>query len=397
MADLILGQPSNLTTVSAGGGGNVRVTYAPWELDWGWFDAIAIGHWLANTTTATSDDIVAKGGSEHLGYWFEISTAFPDANWNTGNRITPQRQAAINQYATFALAVAAMAVHDTFLVWYRTTANFRAWNETIFFTGAAVGSVWGMLSRCQIVNKSMINYTGNLLAQNIQVRVVNLRRTGSATSAGLGSHVLYNPGVAQAGAGIWVDRMVCTGGGGGSAVNIRATATANTCLITNSLAFGTDLGFAVTTNAQTILNCTAIGCFNSGFNLNVNVAGGNLVAAECGTADFVTAGLCQNCADTDGSLPVHATNLRNQDMRTQLRFFFDLASPGLKKFPRDYRIQEDSVLVGAGLLQALVPRDCDGRLRPNPPSIGAWEPYSACYSPGAELIRGALRQQAEVA
>ena len=100
MADLILGQPSNLTVASAGTGGNVRMTYAPWELDWEWFTTIVVGDWLANTTTGVSAQIIAKGGAENLGYWFEVGVAFPSANWNTGDRITPQRQAAINQYAT---------------------------------------------------------------------------------------------------------------------------------------------------------------------------------------------------------------------------------------------------------------------------------------------------------
>jgi len=97
----------------------------------------------------------------------------------------------------------------------------------------------------------------------------------------------------------------------------------------------------------------------------------------------------QYCADTDGTLPVHATNLLNQDMRTNLRFFFDLARPGDKAFAWDSRIHQDSVLTGAGLAIPAVVYDADGQLRPDPPAIGAYEPYSTCYAPAAEIVRGA--------
>ena len=386
MADLILGQPSNLTTVSAGGGGNVRVTYDPWELDWEFFDAIAIGHWLANTTTAVSDDIVAKGGSEHLGYWFEISTAFPDANWNTGNRITPQRQAAINQYATFALAIAAMALYDVLLVWYFNTANRRVWITGPAFVAKA-GSVWGMLSRNQIGTKLGVQYSGDNSAQAVQVFVRNL------TTGAVG----YTSTVGKEGFGVRYSRLLSYSATLSVSTRQAGGATQiDNCFVLGSLISGSGINVAV---ASLLYNNTVMDLYY-GYNLGnkANVVT-NCVASECAACFAATGGgaVLTYCADTDGTLPVHATNLRNQDARTQLRFFYDLASPGQKKFTSDGRIQQDSVLAVAGLAIPAVPYDADGQLRPDPPSIGAWQPYAPCYAPGAEMIRGALRQQAEVA
>ena len=395
MADRICGYPTNFTTVSAGTGGNVRVTYAPWELDWEFFDAIAIGHWLANTTTATSDDIVAKGGSEHLGYWFEISTAFPDANWNTGDRIAPQRQAAINQHATFALAVAAMAVNDVFLIWYRNLRNARTWAAVITFSNIA-GSAWGMPSRQQLhllgANVAgEVSFAGNLLAQNVQAIVANL--TFQASAGSNHAWVAYSPAAAQEGQGVWVRR--CVGIGSGSAGFYILRALAGTIKITNCVGYGAfGNSFSVNIAAVGLEIYDSISIYG-GINMlfGANVAGRNLVAEEGTGVDFSGGALCQNCASTDGTLVVHATNLRNQDARTQLRFFHDMASPGQNKFPTpDGRIFFDSVLKGSGVALALVPRDADGRLRPDPPSIGAYEPYAVAYAPAAELIRGASKR-----
>ena len=391
MADRIIGQATNLTTVSAGGGGNVRVTYDPWELDWEFFDAIAIGHWLANVTTATSDDIVAKGGSEHLGYWFEISTAFPDANWNTGNRIAPQRQAAILQYATFAAAVAAMAEGDIFLVWYNGLTNSRFWVERVNFTNIS-GSILGMLSRNQLTmnpGNSFVVYSGNLLAQVVQSVVSNLLLLPKGTS--VQHSVIYGPTAGQAGAGLWAKRLYIIGGAGRGVQ--FSNYNAGTMKITNCGAFGINtVGFALSGVADVdVFNCVAVGNAGGGFSLQNATLGRNLVAFG-NVPDFTLAAGCRNCASGDATLPAGPTNLLSQNPRTQLRFFYDLASPGQKKFPLDFRIDQDSVLSAAGVAVALVPRDADGRLRPDPPSIGAYEPYAVAYAPAAELIRGASKR-----
>ena len=391
MADLILGQPSNLTVVSNNGAGFVRVTYAPWELDWEFFDAIAIGNWLANTTTAVSVDITAKGGAEHLGYWFDLNQAFPSANWNTGDRITPQRQAAISQFATFAAAVAAMAVLDVFLVWYQSTTNKRVWlTGRIVFAGTA-GSVWGMLSRRQIgivnnssVNNSVIHYSGNLLAQNQQVHVTNL--VVATTNQMI--NVYYNPTAGQAGQGILVKRVETYGGRGASIYILVANA--GTCAIYNCFGARCTVFIAIINNCGPIANCAGIHAQNYAFNLNSNV-GLNCFAMEISTLGFANAANARFCADTDNSLPVAAGNLRNQNPRTQLRTFRDLASPGLKKFPEDLRFDQDSVMSLAGQAVVAVPRDCDGRLRPAPPSMGPFEYGTSAFVPAAEIIRPALR------
>jgi hypothetical protein len=148
-------------------------------------------------------------------------------------------------------------------------------------------------------------------------------------------------------------------------------------------------------------NNTALFC-NYGFSGNfVGVPGvgrfNNNVAIECSSLDFHGIGVTANalnCADTDGTLPVDATNLRNQDARTQLRIFYDLARAGNKAFTFDGRIHHDSVLVGMGLAIAGLTRDGDGRLRPDPPSIGAWEPYPTAYAPAAEIVAAVKRHRA---
>jgi hypothetical protein len=397
MADMICGQPTNLTTVSNGTGGNIRVTLAPWELDWEWFDLIAVGHWLANTTTAVSDDIVAKGGTEATGYWFEISTAFPDANWNSGDRICPQRQAAINQFATFALAFAAMANNDFLLVWYCTATNRRSWSGGLDFN-AKGGSIWGMLSRKQLIISCAITgirYAGNLAGMNIQSRVVNL----SFCSYGLNSFGVYNqPTLGFNGAGVRVSRCLIF-----SATNglwNSSNATANVVQFDNCILLLCAVGIFLGSKDLKVYSHTVSFCAQgyNGATAGAPSAGknNNNVALECSVC-FTGAGMvnsARNCADTDGTLPVDATNLRNQDARTQLQTFFDLASPGAKKFPPDFRIHHDSVLAGAGLAIAGLPRDADGQLRPDPPSIGAYEPCSTAYAPGAQIVRGAQNRGA---
>lgn len=387
MTDRIVGQPTNLTTVSDSGIGGVRVTLAPWELDWEFFDGIAVdsSHFLANITTAVSGAIINKGGSENLGYWFDIDVVFPSANWNTGNRITPQRQAAINQYNTFAAAVAAMAMHDTFLVWYQNTANRRIWNEVPGFAGIA-GNLWGMLSRGQIFNgRGAVGYriSGNLLAQNQQVVWTNL-------SAGPNSSACfsYQAAAGQAGAGLKCKRCFATPLSlGFYALNHNA----GTVIWENCLALKGPSGFA----AGIARSCTAVLCVQGFAQVEADLR--NLLAIECSTC-FIGGALAgaQNCADTDGTLPVHATNLRNQDPRTQVRPLYDLASPGNKKFEWGMAPHYDSVLRGAGVAIAGVTRDYFGVARPNPPAIGAVEPWADGYAPGAELIRS-LRRKGVVA
>jgi len=384
MADLILGQPSNLTTVSAGTGGNIRVTYEPWELDWEWFDTIAIGNWLANTTTAVSVAITAKGGAEHLGYWFEINLAFPSANWNTGDRITPQRQAAINQFATFAAAIAAMAFNDVFLIWYQSLANLRCWSESQQFANIA-GSEWGMLSRRQIyingAGTTSISFTGNLLGQNQQSVIRNL---GISAQANVGC-ITYSPIAGQAGAGLRLSRCAIKGSAS-TGVSFGTNANNNTCQMDNCAYMGGIRGVVMPANKGVIYDSVCYNTGNTGFEMGSS-ASRNCVAFEVATSCYTGALNCLNCADTDGTLPVNPTNLRNQDVRTQFRFFWDTASPGDLRRPEDVRIHLDSVLAGVGVAVPAVVTDADGQLRPDPPSIGAYEPYPVAYAPGAEIIR----------
>jgi len=383
MADRIVGQPSNLTTVSAGTGGNIRVTYNPWELDWEWFNTIVVGNWLANTTTAVSVDITAKGGAEHLGYWFEINLAFPSANWNTGNRISPQRQAAILQYATMAAAGAACVMDDFLLMWYFNVANYRVWNDTININNLAV-SAWGMLSRQQIVSISsgVWQPRGNLLAQALPVQMVNMKLACTYNASPV---IRYNPTAGQAGAGMLCRRLWVEGTQG----IVFLVANANTCYASNCMAVRCNDGYLTSAGLGSFYNCGALCCTRLGFTAS-NAPLRNCWGVEC-AADYNGAANAQYCLDTDNSLPVAAGNLRNQSMKS-VNFFYDLTRPGDKAFDQDFRINYNSILGAAGIAVGAVPRDCDGRLRPDPPSIGPWEPYPVAYAPAAEIIRGASKR-----
>jgi len=388
MPDLILGQPTNLTTVTDNGAGFCRVTFAPWELDWEFYLGILTTgvHYIANTTVGNSSAITAKGGAEHLGYWFDTDRAFP-GGWATGNRCTPQRQAAILQHATLAAAMAAGANYDWFLMWYSNAINCRAWFDAARMIGKYF-NMWGMLSRKQVklISATLTTYgiraEGNLLAQAVQLQWINLAVIGYTSVT-----ISYSPTAGQAGAGVLVRRCY---GSGGLYVFAAANHTAGTVEWQNCDSHGGQIGFY----AGIARNCSAVyqryGFFNSEDPLR------NLVAAACAGSCYSGGALAgaQYCADTDGTLPVHATNLLNQDMRTNFRFFFDLARPGDKAFAWDSRIHQDSVLTGAGLAIPAVVYDADGQLRPDPPSIGAYEPYSTCYAPGAEIVRGARRRGA---
>lgn len=387
MADLIVGEPTNLTVVMDNGAGFVRVLLDPWELDWEFFGLLATDgtHFLANTTTAASAAITAKGGQEHLGYWFDINVAFPSVAWNTADRITPQRQAAISQFANFPAGVGGLVNDDVLLGWYPSTSEDEVHYTTTLDFNNKGGGIWGMLSssRVTIATGSVIcQYRGNLAGMTVQAPFKNISAIGNAFNNG----ITFNPNAAQEGPGLDIDRYL------GYNVPLRIQrATAGTINIRNSRFFCIH-GFlwAIYIDAagtqQNIYNNTALFCIN-GFQVN-NSAGRNLVVAG-GVQGFSNAANCQNCADEDGTLPVHATNLRNQDMRTQLRFFFDYASPGRKKFPVDCRIERDSVLSGAGVAVAGNTYDPDRTTHPNPPAIGAYEPANVVYAPGAEIIRGA--------
>ena len=390
MADLILGQPTNLTTITNNGAGWTRVLFAPWELDWEFFDAINVGHWMANTTLPDLDQIDAKGGSEHLGYWFDVHVAFPAGGWLSGHRCTPTRSATwpLPQYPTFLAATIAMANDDYFLVWYSDAANRRQWNEICSFIDEG-GSVWGMLSRQQIEigpsadDTGCVFWGGNLAGPAQQMELINLTMTS------VGDHaVRYSPVAQQEGTGVYMRRFKIRGGTTGIWVERSGF---KSWIIDSGQITGCLTGVLLGANADSvnILHVVAANC-NAGFNFaNAGTVARNLVGSECVTC-FQGVGIANaiNCADTDGTLPVDPTNLRNQDARANFQFFHDLARPGDKAFDYDFRIHEDSNLNGAGVWVPGMSRDPDGIARVDPPAIGAWEPRSTCYAPGAEIVRG---------
>jgi hypothetical protein len=401
MADLIIGEPTPFTTMSAGVLNAQRITFAPWELDWEFFNAInPIVHFIANTTTGQAFPVVGKGGAEHLGYWFDVDT--PAGTWASGQRCTPQRQLAIQQFASFFLASLAMANDDVYLVWYQNVAQRRTWAERILWVDEG-GAARGMLSRQQIEiippadDQECIFAGGNLNVMGTAVTISNLSLAATGEYG-----VRYSPLAMQPqGPGLIVLR--CKIRAATSGVYIERcdglTSVIGNCVFTGCMA-----GVDITINAEQVIVAynTAYGC-NVGYNLgNARVLARDLIGAECVVCfqGFGAVG-CQYCADTDGTLPVHATNWRNQDSRANLRFFHDLARPGDKAFDHDFRTHYDSIVRAAGVSMAYAPLawDADGMLRPNgvlppgPPSIGAFEPRETCYAPAAEMTRAATHRK----
>jgi hypothetical protein len=242
-----------------------------------------------------------------------------------------------------------------------------------------------MLSRCQISIRETI-YSGNLAGQNAQAKIRNL-----SFHAPFAVALRSLPNAGQSGAGLDISRIqldVCSDG-----LTLGANVALNTVLITNSVFFGCYLGASMLT-VQGVYNCIARACGFAGITLALS-PGRNLIAAECGAGgDFAGGANLLNCVSTDTSTPLVATNLRLQDTRTQIKLFLDHVRPGDKAFNIDHRIHHDSVCNGRGVAVAGVTYDGDHQLRPNPPSIGPYEPYSTCYAPAAEIINGARKRGA---
>jgi hypothetical protein len=396
VADLILGEPTPFTTMSDNGAGAQRITFAPWELDWEFFNAInPVAHFIANTTAGQAFPVIAKGGAENLGYWFDVDT--PAGTWASGDRCTPQRQLGIQQFPTFLAATLAMANDDVFLVWYQNVANRRTWAERILWVDEG-GRAWGMLSRQQIGiippadDTECVMNGGNLSVMAGQTMITNFTLTSVGENA-----IRYAPLMGAQwvqGNGILITRCRIRGGVNGVYID---RCNAGSCLIGNCVFTGCLNGVNLPADADEVFvyYSDAVDC-NVGFNFDDNrVIPRNLVASECAVC-FQGVGIanCLNCADTDGTLPIAATNLRNCDTRAEIFFFHDLARPGNKAFDYDWRSHFDSVLRAAGVAVGYAPLawDADGLLRPGPPSIGAYEWRSTAYAPGAKMVRGYAKQ-----
>ena len=393
MADLILGEPTNFTVMSDNGAGAQRITFGPWELDWEFFNAInPIAHFIANVTAAQAFPVIAKGGAENLGYWFDVDT--PAGTWASGARCTPQRQAAITQFATFFLATLAMANDDVFLVWYADANNRRTWSERILWVDEGA-SAWGMLSRQQIRlipsadDMECVLAGGNLNPVVNALEVINL----SLASAGENAVRYAAVGAQQWGPGLIVRRCHIRGGVNGVYID---RCDPGTCVIGNCVFTGCLTGVNIQAGAGEVrvhFNA-AIDC-DVGFDMTpADTEPRNLIASEC-RVGFQNVGSlnCLNCVATDASLPFSPTNLIMQDARLNLQFFYDHARPGNKAFAYDFRTHHDSVVRGLGVAVGYAPLawDMDGVLRPAPPSIGPWEPQSTDYAPGARMVRGCTK------
>jgi len=367
-------------------GGFVRVVFPAWGLDIGWYDLIAVGHWIGNVTAGGTSAITAKGGTEYQGFWFDTAEVWGVSVWANGDRCSPIRQAALFQHANFALAIAAMANNDFLLAWYINVANRRDWDTFVGFANVA-GSVWGMLSRRQIGLHNQFNtihYSGNLLGQNVQAIAANLRLTGQSTP------FYYNPAVGQAGAGVRLTRSFLMDVSGYTFL-VGANATAGTCQVDNCFFWNCANRAIASTPGILVYFCTVMQCV-TGINIVAATVVRNCLAVDCTTAGFAGAGLAaiRNCASTDATPPVDPTNLGNQTY-AQIALFYDLAGPGNLVFPPHGCIHNDSVCRGAGTPIAGLDRDIDYRLRdPVNPSIGCCEGHPVAFAPAADLIRGHL-------
>lgn len=371
MADWIVGyapQPA----LSDDGTGNTRVTFGPWELDWEWFNLMAVGvDFVANTNTLTTALITAKGGAERTGYWFDLQLAF--GTWAAGDRCSPQRGAVVNWRTTPALAYAAMANLDSALVWYSTTTGWST--HGVFNAAAGVKGidVFGMLSRYRVTFNGglyILNLSGNLAAINRQLVFRNISAIGSANYIRIVGWT--DTAALPTGLGVMVDRCAALGL---AELIITGNGVLRCCEVRNSFCIGNASVAAVNCNG----NCGFIARFvtvlhGPGFTANGTASlMENCVAMWPSTA---AAGVCyngmaaatiNNCLASDATgNPVLLDNRTDADAAWW--FDNDYGNNCMDPF-----IMSTSFFRGQGVAIPGLTWDILGEPRANPPSLGCHE------------------------
>lgn len=370
MPDWQVGYPPT-PTLADRGDGRTRVTYAPWELDSWFFDQITTAGacYLQNCTLAQVSQIVGKGGTERTGYWFDCQVAF--GVWAAGNRIAPQRSAAVNWQTTMAAALAAAATLDSCLIWYSATTLNRQWT-TFINAGTVKGiDIFFMLARRKLVvvmanNTNFYSFSGvlNPIVRQIIIRNATMyARTGGGTT----QFVNWND-TGGAGAGVILESCALVGGVG---INILAGA-ARVCVLRNvAMHYTAALAPAAGMTAISYNNTLMGGGHGNLLNLASwvsNVMVMSPLAAACyqnmAGAVFQTSG----SSDATGT-PAGLQNLVVAQLAPWcLNGYGNFIQKDLA------RVLNTSILVGAGTPIASVPADMDNNPRSlTAPTVGAHE------------------------
>lgn len=370
-------------TVSDNGSGKVRVTFAANAFSWSHADrTLTDGSWyLANTTTAQSAAITAKGGTKATGFWFDLGgVAYPSANWNTDDRVGVQAGAAINSYETLALAKAASATLDVILWGYSSTADDPMWGTGIQNTTAPFLSNIGIVDGLQTVGGFYVNgvdcsaITEQLILDNF--RVACQGATTSTNANGYGAY--YNGGVGQAGRGVKVSRLVV----GPCYMGIRfgRATSANDCVAENCHVFSpVNKGFYMEVTPSKWVNCSVrAGEVGSGaYGFDPNGSTGTIVNCWAACDDgacfrqYGSLSSFLNCASTDNSATASTNGIGS------------ITYDGFKWWGRNdngymlgqHRILTTSAVYHVGTVTADTPlKDIDGTTRSvTTPSIGPHE------------------------
>ena len=228
------------------------------------------------------------------------------------------------------------------------------------------------ISNCTITNNSAVFDGGGIhssAAGNGTITITGCTITSNTAADPYGSSVGNGGGVLNTTDNSTITVSACTianntaaykGGGVCNTVTGYGTIAVNSCTLTGNSAGGgggaNDFG-----GTQTVTNCSFTGNSGGGlYNHSVLTLNNVILYGDTGGEIDNTSGqplTLRNC-DVQGGYA--GTNNIN-------------ANPKFVNAPTDLHLQAGSPCIGAGLLIAGVLTDKDGKTRPNPPSIGAYE------------------------
>ena len=226
-------------------------------------------------------------------------------------------------------------------------------NTAVFYGGGVAGLAAGnatfIMADCIL--------TGNTAADGASVGSGGgvFDSTDSLSGAGSGAVIVVNCALAN-------NTAIAGGGGSYNQVNTYGTISMVNCTFTgNSAAAGSGGGSYNYGGNQKLTNCSFTGNSGEGlYNTSVLTLTNDIFYGDTGLEidDTSTQPLTVDHCDVQGGYA--GTNNINADPR--------FVSP-----PADLHLQAGSPCIGAGIFDADVPTDKDGKTRSNPPSIGAYE------------------------
>jgi len=359
-------------TLSDRGDGNTRVTFDGWELDWEFYGEIAVDgtHFMYNVTAGATAAIIAKGGAERTGYYFDLNLAF--GTWAAGNLMAPVRGNWMNQNNTLAGAFAAAANLDSLLIWYVDAANNLFWGEIVSANTTKGVDVLGMTSerRTSLSELNHMYYlNGNLAGITRQIIFRNLALFCGKANAG---HGIWWNDTSGAGLGIRVTRCVIHS----AYIAFRPQAGLNNCcqidncIIVSSSRAGIFANMPALCYFTTVIGSNSSVGANAGFEFNFLASTCvNCVAAWNPTGDFIELGGMAAFTNNGSSDATGTAGLQNLT-RATFAFWQD---NDYGNFGYDFRVVRTSTLLGAGVAVAGLTYDIDGNTRADPPTPGAHE------------------------